>query len=214
MRHTPLLATLLIATVAAGCGSGAAGPAQTGRAPTTPSRHDAANPGFTVTIPTGWYRAEERVGDLTDPVERLVATTYPLRRGGVDCGPLGFGGFDAAEALVVLLERGRDPQSEWTDFPARPTHFTYEAGMTSEFSACLAEKPRIPLRDHWFRLTDVGRHFHVLVVIGDNAPPAGTREAYAILEPAVRPERAAGLAVRGLTTGRASAGCRPGGPGP
>lgn len=191
MRLAAVLVTLSVAAVAAGCGSGEARPAQADPAP--PTDHDTANPGFSVTIPAGWYRAERQVSDLTDPVERLVAATYPPRRGGVDCGPLGFGGFDADEALVVLLERGRDSKSEWADFPPRPEHFTYKAGMTSEFSRCLAEKRGIPLRDHWFRFTDAGRHFHVLVVIGDNAPPGRARAAYALLDslrfdPSVQPD--------------------------
>ena len=85
-------------------------------------------------IPSGWHRAEQAVTSLTDPVETLVVATYRPRAGSERCGPLSFEGFDANEALVVVLERGLDPHEEWSDFPRRPAHFAYEPGQTTEFA--------------------------------------------------------------------------------
>jgi hypothetical protein len=93
----------------------------------------------------------------------------------------------------MVLERGRDPASGWPDFPPRPAHFSFEPGMSSEFAACLRTRHGIPLRDHWFRFTDAGRHFHVLVAIGAHAPPDAERDAYRMLDslrfdPRVKPD--------------------------
>jgi hypothetical protein len=150
--------------------------------------------GYSVDIPPGWERAERSLTpNLTDPVEILVAATYPLERRRLDCGPLALSGFDEHQVLVMVLERGRDPASTWPDFPPRPTHFHFEPGMGSEFTGCLRTRHGIALRDHWFRFTDAGRHFHVLVAIGESAPPAAERQAYRILDslrfdPTVKPD--------------------------
>jgi hypothetical protein len=52
--------------------------------------------------------------------------------------------------------------------------------------------PSARFTDHWFAFTDGDRHFHVLVAFGPQAPAAGRREAWAILDslridPRVRP---------------------------
>jgi hypothetical protein len=155
--------------------------------------YESARWGYSVRIPPGWYRAERPLTTLTDPVETLVVGTYRPRSSSEDCGPLSFGGFDAKQALVSVLERGLDPQSDWPDFPPRPAHFVYQAGHGSEFSGCLRTRQGIPLRDHWFRFTDAGRHFHVLVVIGAEAPPSTEAQAYGLLDslrfdPGVKPD--------------------------
>jgi hypothetical protein len=149
--------------------------------------------GYSVTIPHGWHRSVHPLADLSDPVEILVAATYEPRVGGENCGPLEFGGFDGDEVLVTVLERGLDAGAEWADFPPRPAHFTYEPGRTSEFASCLRDRGGIPLRDDWFTFTDAGRHFHVLVAIGADAPHAAAVDAYRMLDslrfdPGVRPD--------------------------
>jgi hypothetical protein len=155
--------------------------------------YESARWGYSVRIPPGWYRAERALTALTDPVETLVVGTYRPRSGSEDCGPLALAGFDAKQALVTVLERGVDPNSDWPDFPPRPAHFGYEAGQTSTFSQCLSTTEGIPLKDHWFRFTDAGRHFHVLVVIGADAPPSAEAQAYRLLDslqfdPGVKPD--------------------------
>jgi hypothetical protein len=158
-----------------------------------PGTYESARWGYSVRIPSGWHRAERALTELTDPVETLVVATYPPRPGSDRCGPLAFGGFDVNEALVTVLERGLDPKSEWTDFPARPAHFEYEVGQTSEFTECLRTTEGIGLKDHWFRFTDAGRHFHVLVAIGAEAPASAEADAYSLLDslrfdPSVKPD--------------------------
>jgi hypothetical protein len=137
--------------------------------------------GYSVDIPPGWERAERSLTpNLTDPVEILAVATYPLERGRLDCGPLVLSGFDEHQVLVTLLERRR--AWTWPDFPKRPAHFHFEPRMGSDFTSCLRTRQGIRLSDHWFRFTDAGRHFHVLVAIGESAPPAAERQAYRMLD--------------------------------
>jgi hypothetical protein len=158
-----------------------------------PGTYESARWGYSVRIPSGWHRAEGALTSLMDPVETLVVATYRPRSGSDRCGPLAFGGFDANEALVTVLERGLDPESEWHDFPPRPPRFAYEAGQTSEFADCLRTTDGIRLKNHWFRFTDAGRHFHVLVAIGAEAPASAEADAYGLLDslqfdPSVKPD--------------------------
>jgi hypothetical protein len=65
--------------------------------------------------------------------------------------------------------------------------------MGSEFTECVRATHGIPLRDQWFRFTDQGRHFHVLVAIGGAAPPGAESDAYRMLDtlhfdPNVKPD--------------------------
>ena len=94
------------------------------------------------------------------------------------------------DAFVTLLERGLDPSSTWSDFPARPARFGAALGVPSEASQCV---PTARFTDHWFGFTDGGRHFHVLVAFGPDAPAEVQRQAWEILDrlridPAVRPD--------------------------
>ena len=201
MRATHLLPALFLIAVALGCGSAPADPTRAGSTTagsTTadPATYESSERGFTVWIPPGWHRAERPLTVLTDPVEVLVAATYRPRTDGPgteNCGPLAFEGFDADEVLVTILERGLAPASAWPDFPPRPDHFAFEPGMTSEFTECLSTTRNIPLKDHWFRFTDAGRHFHVLVAIGRDAAPEAGLDAYRMLDslsfdPSVKPD--------------------------
>jgi hypothetical protein len=181
-----------VALVLAACGSGA-DPAPPAPRTAAAEAYDYPREGYSVDIPAGWHRAERRVTSLIDPVERLVAGTYPPNRASYGCGPVAFGSFEADEALVIVLERGRAPASHWEGFPPRPDRFAYEPNMTSEFAECLRTTHKIPLKDHWFNFTDAGRHFHVLVAIGADAPSGTEREAYGMLDslrfdPSVKPD--------------------------
>jgi hypothetical protein len=53
--------------------------------------------------------------------------------------------------------------------------------------------PSAHFTDHWFTFSDAGRHFHVLVAFGLDAPEAVRQQAWALLDslrvnPAVRPD--------------------------
>jgi hypothetical protein len=180
-----------------GCGDDPPGSQPAGAAPApvepAPGTYVSARWGYSVRIPPGWQRAERPITALTDPVETLVVATYRPGPGPEQCGPLVFRGFDANEALVIVLERGLDPESAWPDFPPRPAHFAYEAGQTSDFTQCLRTTEGIPRKAHWFRFTDAGHHFHVLVAIGAEAPRSAEEVAYSLLDslqfdPSVKPD--------------------------
>jgi hypothetical protein len=193
----PAYSLALALTALAACGeapvaSPGADPVETTTTPTA-GAYDSPRWGYSVNIPPGWNRAEGPVTSLVDPAEILTVATYPPRAGNEDCGPVTFGGFDDDEVFVTILERGIDPASDWPDFPPRPARFAFEPGMSSEFAECLSTRRNIPLKDHWFRFTDEGRHFHVLVAIGAEALPERAREAYRILDslrfdPSVKPD--------------------------
>jgi hypothetical protein len=192
---TALLLALTCPVV--GCGDDPAGSEAAGTVPApvepAPGTYVSARWGYSVRIPPGWHRAERPITPLTDPVETLVVATYRPSPGQEGCGQLTFRGFDSNEALVIVLERGLDPESAWPDFPPRPAHFAYEAGQTSDFTQCLRTTEGIPRKAHWFRFTDAGRHFHVLVAIGAEAPRSAEEVAYSLLDslqfdPSVKPD--------------------------
>jgi hypothetical protein len=129
---------------------------------------------------------------MGDPVMILSLATFSLRP---DDAAFFFPrhGFDTDEAFLTILERGLDSYSDWPDFPPRPANFHFEPGQGSVPAEYLRRKSQIRFADHWFRFTDAGRHFHVLVAIGESAPDDTGREAYRILDslrfdPSVKPD--------------------------
>jgi hypothetical protein len=182
----------IVAAALVGCGAAASDERAAVRpGPTT--YHDSGR-GYTVTFPAHWHRAEERLlPTLLDPVEILSLATFPLQRGDQACWHGSLEGFTADDVFLTILERGLDPGSSWPDFPARPERFRFESGQQSEFGDCLRKVRGIELRDHWFRFSDAGRHFHVLVAIGASASEQAADEAYRILDslafdPSVQPD--------------------------
>jgi hypothetical protein len=175
MRAT-LLA--LAAVALAGCGTHAAAPA-----PTYTAR------GVTVELPAGWQPAHESLTpQLSDPREVLSVGTYPLsyRRG--ECAQMpssALADLGRGDAFVTIQERGRGTGPD--GFPPRPDHFATIDAM--EAVECVPD----PLAAHWFGFSDGGRHFHVLVVFGPDAPTAVRDQGWAILDglrvdPGVRPD--------------------------
>lgn len=150
--------------------------------------------GLRVELPAGWQAAPSSLTpELTDPREVLAVGTFPLRYRAGECAHVAgsaLADLGPADALVTLQERGLDPESSWLGFPSRPAHFGPELGGPSEASACV---PGARFSDHWFGFTDAGRHFHVDVAFGPQAPDAVRRQAWAILDslsvdPSVRPD--------------------------
>jgi hypothetical protein len=177
------LVTLLAGLALAGCGASAQATTDTF------SAH-----GLTVDLPEGWQQADGKLTRLEDPREVLAVGTFPLRYRQVGCYQMPSSALEdlgADDALVTLQERGADPHSSWPDFPARPAHFGPTPDDTnSDASACAPDGHFV---SHWFRFTDAGRHFHVLVAFGPHASEATQQEAWSILDglkvdPAPRPD--------------------------
>jgi hypothetical protein len=150
--------------------------------------------GLSVELPTGWQAAPSSLTpNLTDPREVLSVGTYPLRSRQTDCAHMPGSALEdlgPTDALVTVQERGTDPGASWTGFPQRPPRFGPELGGPSEASAC---SPAARFTDHWFRFSDGGRHFHVLVAFGPHASPAVREQAWTILDrlrvdPSVTPD--------------------------
>jgi hypothetical protein len=177
------LAALLIAVAltAAACGGrearvsspAASGAAGVGRL---------AAHGVSVSLPPGWAAAPAPLTRTTDPREVLAVGTFPLRYRPSGCTHLPTSALEdlgAADALVLLMERGLDPAASWPDFPPRPDHFGPELGGASEAAACA---PGARFADHFFGVTAAGRHFHVEVAFGPRASAATQAQAWGILD--------------------------------
>jgi hypothetical protein len=189
---------LVLLLALAGCGAGAA-EERAAVAMQAAYRVVEGERGLAVELPDGWQRAGATLTPrLTDPVEVLAVGTFPLREGGDNCSHMAeraLTEIGARDAFVTLLERGYDRGSTWPDFPRRPERFGPRLGGPSEASACV---PGSRFTDHWFGFTDAGRHFHVLVAFGPDAPPAVRDQAWAVLDslridPSIQPDwRASG----------------------
>jgi hypothetical protein len=167
------LVALVAALAIAGCG-------QVKAAAPDPVSYQAH--GLTVELPEGWQHADSPLTRLTDPREVLSVGTYPLRYRPVGCSHMPSSALldlGPGDALVTLLERGREPGSAWTDFPARPDHFGPRPNDGSEAPECV---PAARFTDHWFGFTDGGRHFHVLVAFGPEVTAATREQAWSILD--------------------------------
>jgi hypothetical protein len=166
------LVIVVVGLVLAGCGASAEATTDTF------SAH-----GLTVKLPEGWQPAGGKLTRLEDPREVLAVGTFPLRYRQVGCYQMPSSALEDLgpnDALVTLQERGADPQSSWPDFPARPASFGPTPDDTgSDASACA---PSGHFVSHWFRFTDAGRHFHVLVAFGPEASEATQHEAWSILD--------------------------------
>ncbi|HEX6461178.1 MAG TPA: hypothetical protein VF032_19840 [Thermoleophilaceae bacterium] len=182
--------TVLMVQVALAA-SGCAGHHTAARAvpPLTEAGH-----GLSVRLPQGWHRATVNLTPhLTDPREELSVATFPLRYRPGPCAQFpvsAIAQLGPRDALVTLQERGVDPGYSWPDFPQRPTAFGPRLGGEADVRGCV---PHARFTDHWFGFTDSGRHFHVLVVFGLDAPVAVRAQAWRILDslrvnPRVRPD--------------------------
>jgi hypothetical protein len=160
--------------------------------PAVPPLTDAGH-GLQVRLPHGWRLASVNLTPhLTDPREELSAATFRMRYRPGACAQFpvsAIADLGPRDALVTLQERGLDPGYSWPDFPRRPADFGPELGGQADVRGCL---PSARFTDHWFGFSDSGRHFHVLVVFGIDAPASVRAQAWRILDslrvnPRVRP---------------------------
>jgi hypothetical protein len=172
------LAVVLILTAtltAAACGAQEA-------SVSSPAEARFAAHGVTVGLPPGWAPAPAPLTRTTDPREVLAVGTFPLRYRRTECNHLPTSALEdlgPRDALVLLLERGLDPASSWSDFPPRPERFGPALGVASEAAACA---PEARFADRFFGMSDAGRHFHVQVAFGPDAAAATRAQAWAILD--------------------------------
>jgi hypothetical protein len=150
--------------------------------------------GVTVELPKGWQTATANLTpNLGDPRQVIAVGTYPLRYRPHDCAQVPVSALEdlgSRDAFIELEERGVDPGSSWSEFPARPPHFGRGLGGPSEATQCV---PGTRMDEHWFGFTDKGRHFYALVAFGPDVPKATQDEAWAVLDslkvdPSVRPD--------------------------
>jgi hypothetical protein len=138
--------------------------------------------GYSLRFPATWQRAERAVTPLTDPREILSLGTFPLRYRPTNCDAFAGSARDdlgPADAFLTIQERGFDRNSEWLDFEPRPERFGPTPENANMAEPACGDRPGTDVR--WFNFTDAGRHFHVLVVSGPDAPPELQQDAWRIL---------------------------------
>jgi hypothetical protein len=146
-----------------------------------------------VVLPSGWQVAPRNLTpSLVDPREVLSVGTFTLRSRSTDtpAPEQALDDLGARDAFVTLQERGLDPSSTWPDFPPRPVHFEATGESSPPSEVCL-DRPNLTC--HWFGFTDSGRHFHVLVAFGHDAPAELRDQTWSLLDslaidPTVRPD--------------------------
>ena len=181
MRYATLLLLILCDGLSAACGEHVSRSAAEATPPEWTS-YQSAEWGYSVSFPNSWQRAERPVSRITDPREILSLGTFPLRHRRTNCEA--FAGsaredLGPADALLTMLERGFERTSEWLDFPARTNRFAPSPQNATGSETACGDRPGTDGR--WLNFTDAGRHFHVLIVLGPDAPSATTRDAWRIL---------------------------------
>jgi hypothetical protein len=194
MRAVSILALILV-VAASGCGGEQASVNAGASVPGGWREHADERRGFSVSLPPGWHLAEQSPAAMGgDPVEILLAATFPLEESPGLCRPLAQ--IPPDQAIVSLMERGRGAFGDPT-FPPRPASFEADPDLpgSSTWPYCLGgdHAPPVPMLDYWFGFSDSGRAFHVFVGVGKEAPSELTREAFSIFDtlrfdPDVKPD--------------------------
>jgi hypothetical protein len=186
---TASLPAALAALALAACGCG-----QVTAASPAPATVTAHGRGLTVELPANWQRAPDSLTPgLFDPREVLSVGTFPLRYRQMGCNHMpssALADLGPRDAFLTLQERGTNPGSDWEGFAPRPQHFGPRSRDDSEASECV---PDSHFTDHWIWFSDGGRHFHVLVAFGPEAPGEVRDQAWRILDslridPGARPD--------------------------
>lgn len=136
---------------------------------------------FTAALPAGWELASQSLTPrLTNPVEILSAGTVrdAAPRDG-SCAHIPVGALERMgpkDVFVTVQERYGEPR-----FPDRPAHFALTGKVEyGDGGTCAPNEQQ--LEEYWFGFRDAGRGFHVLVVLGRDAPPERRQEALALLD--------------------------------
>ena len=174
MRWWPIL---LVLVLAAGCAGEE--PARDRAAAPAPFVSDAHR--FSAELPPGWERAPRSLTPgLSNPAEILSAgTVRALRPTAGACAHMPVAAIERVgprDAFVSVQERYGEAR-----FPDRPERFALPApDPGSDAAACARNGGRLDV--YWFGFRDARRGFHVLVVLGREAPPARREEALALLD--------------------------------
>jgi hypothetical protein len=181
MIVSPLLRLGGVLALLASGACGQSGPSPTAEQPVW-TAHTDADRGYSVSFPASWHRASEPMSRISDPRELLSLATLPLGWRETDCeafaGAAGVA-MGTDDVVVTVWERGYAPDSDWRDFPPRPTHFGPVPDAEPAGSGC-GEPPGTTI--HWRNFSDSGRHLHTLVRIGAEAPPMAGAQAWGILD--------------------------------
>ncbi len=120
---------------------------------------------LSIELPTGWHVHTRPLTSVTDPVQRLSITSFPLRQTRPDTGCFPATALKALPANGVLIQIWEYPDAPVMSFPPRPRNVRFPYMMTGR--ECGGERTTSTLfRDH-------GRAFQVDVTVG---PRAGTAE--------------------------------------
>jgi hypothetical protein len=171
------LPALLLMAVLAGCGAQDERPVAA--ATPVPVRSDEYR--FTAQLPAGWELASQSLTPrVSNPVEILSAgTVHDARPHEGSCAHVPVDALKRMgpqDAFVTVKERYGEAQ-----FPPRPERFRL-TGEVEHGDAATCAPNETQLDEYWFEFRDARRGFHVLVVVGRDAPPARHEEALALLD--------------------------------
>jgi hypothetical protein len=163
-----VLALLLLALLAAGCGAEPEAP-EAAAAPGLTTYTD-ERLGYEVTFPSGWQRAREVLTPaLGDPWEILsLGTVEPVPNDdGSACAQIPVAtleGMGRRDVFLTIQERTNATSSEMVD--ALPQLSAVEPD-TSEAGACLGHP--VPFSTYWMPFRHGARGFYALAAVGDDA---------------------------------------------
>jgi hypothetical protein len=139
--------------------------------------------GLSGALPSGWHLASStQTPRLHDPREVMTAATFALGTPAGRCNHLPAGAvaaMGATDALVSVQERGRG--APVSDFRPRPARFAVPEPSRREETIQQCVDAPVSARVSRDAFSDGARAFHVLVVLGENAPPAVEAQALEIL---------------------------------
>jgi len=207
-----IAAIAIAAAVSAGCSSGhtarvnidAGDSTTTALAP--PATVDTSGPtwtkvtdteaGFTINVPPGWSATTESLTQLTDPVERFTAATFPLTRwdGNPDqlprCDvvlPAAVSNAGRADAFATIQERvAATGGGEATGTSIAPDFVLGQGSFanvpTHADLTCATSDPAAGFDTRWIRFEANGRSFYLAVVIGPDVSPEHRAGLWAMLD--------------------------------
>jgi hypothetical protein len=168
-----VLCSLAVVTACGGSADRPVAPEPAGTATTWSDR--AAR--VSVDVPPGWHVTARPLTGVAMPVQRLVATSFPVRQRRRDrgCGPLSARRQMPADGAMVYVMEYRGPtRGLLARFPPRSRHFRLDPASLGDYK-CLGRSYRITFRDH-------RRALQAHVYLGSHAGAKARRQVLQVLD--------------------------------
>jgi len=174
--------------------------------PAPPSTVDTSGPtwtkvtdtqaGFTINVPPRWSATTESLTQLTDPVERFTAATFPLARWDGDpdhlprCDvvlPAAISNAGRADAFATIQERVAATGGGGATGTSGVPDYVLGQGSFADVPAhadlsCAIRGPAAGFDTRWIRFEANGRSFYLALVIGPDVSPERRAELWSMLD--------------------------------